>query len=92
MQKLILTLLLAFLLSAPIGCTSQVGNEYIEGTSLTLGLYLPMNGTVYGLQCINYLSGKRVKVATNGNFKIDSVHAVTNSAFGIFDVSDYSKT
>lgn len=66
-----------------VGCRNQEANTYIEGTSLTIGLYVPFNGNIYGIQAINYLSGKKIQLATNQQFKISSEHAISNMAFGV---------
>ena len=52
-----LIMLLAF------GCvsTTDVRNEYIEGTSIVVGLLVPYNGNLVGIQAFTYLSGKRYK-------------------------------
>ena len=75
-----------------MGCSSPTTNSYVEGTSLTVGLWLPINGQIYGLQALNYLSGKKISVNTNQDFKVESCHNVTNSTFGVFDVIDNSRT
>ena len=52
-----LIMLLAF------GCvsTTDVRNDYIEGTSIVVGLLVPYNGSLVGIQAFTYLSGKRYK-------------------------------
>ena len=74
------------------GCACQHANSYVEGTSLTVGLWLPINGQIYGLQALNYLSGKKISVSTNQEFKVESERNVTNSTLNVFDVIDNSKT
>ena len=76
-----------------VGCLCPTtNNSYVEGTSLTVGLWLPINGQIYGLQALNYLSGKKISVSTNQEFKVESEHNVTNSTLSVFDVIDNSKT
>lgn len=48
-----------------IGCNITPRNEYIEGTSLNIGLYIPYNGQIYGIKALNFLSGKRITSYTN---------------------------
>ena len=61
-MKKLLSLLLVFF---AIGCVSvaPVRNDYIEGTSVVIGLLVPVNGNLVGLQAFTYLSGKRFKSA-----------------------------
>ena len=48
-----------------LGCVSRtdVRNDYIEGTSIVVGLLVPYNGSLVGIQAFTYLSGKRYKSA-----------------------------
>ena len=70
-----------------LGCsTENMNNQVIEGTSLTIGLYIPYNGTIYGLQCVNYLSGRKI-VSTNS---IESAHSITNHTLGVFNLIETS--
>ena len=78
--------------SLVVGCSSPTTNSYVEGTSLTIGLWLPVNGQIYGLQAVNYLSGKKISVNTNTTFKVDSEREIKNKSFGCVDVMDNSKT
>ena len=77
-----------------VGCLSPTTstNTYVEGKSLTIGLWLPINGQIYGLQAVNYLSGKKISVNTNQNFNLTSSHSISNRSFGVVDVVDNSKT
>ena len=53
------------LLLLSLGCVSrtEVRNDYIEGTSIVVGLLVPYNGSLVGIQAFTYLSGKRYKSA-----------------------------
>ena len=53
------------LLLLTLGCVSrtEVRNDYIEGTSVVVGLLVPYNGSLVGIQAFTYLSGKRYKSA-----------------------------
>ena len=57
-------LAIAFLLLT-LGCVSrtEVRNDYIEGTSIVVGLLVPYNGSLVGIQAFTYLSGKRYRSA-----------------------------
>lgn len=61
MKKMLTIVLLTLIL----GCvsTTEVRNDYIEGTSVVIGLLVPVNGSLVGLQAFTYLSGKRYKSA-----------------------------
>ena len=74
-----------------IGCNITPRNEYIEGTSLTLGIYIPYNGQIYGIKAINFLSGKRITSYTNQFPQVKSEHIITNGSWGV-DYTDITKT
>ena len=76
-------LLTIALLLLSLGCVSrtEVRNEYIEGTSVVVGLLVPYNGSLVGIQAFTYLSGKRYKSADT-NLAISTSHSLTNSALG----------
>ena len=82
----VLIMLIAF------GCvsTANVRNDYIEGTSIVVGLLVPYNGNLVGIQAFTYLSGKRYKSADT-NLQIKTSHTFTNSVFGCKTV-DCQKT
>ena len=71
------------LLLLSLGCVSrtEVRNDYIEGTSIVVGLLVPYNGSLVGIQAFTYLSGKRFKSADT-NLQIQTTHSLTNSALG----------
>lgn len=66
------------------GCVSStnVRNDYIEGTSIVVGLLVPYNGNLVGIQAFTYLSGKRYKSSDLSNFTIKTSHSLTNKVFG----------
>ena len=74
----VLIMLLAF------GCVSStnVRNDYIEGTSIVVGLLVPYNGSLVGIQAFTYLSGKRYKSSDTTNLTIKTSHSITNKVFG----------
>ena len=65
------------------GCvsTANVRNDYIEGTSVVVGLLVPYNGSLVGIQVFTYLSGKRYKSADT-NLTIKTSHSLTNKVLG----------
>ena len=74
----VLIMLLAF------GCvsTANVRNDYIEGTSIVVGLLVPYNGNLVGIQAFTYLSGKRYKSSDLTNLTIKTSHSITNKVLG----------
>ena len=92
MERAVKRILLMLVFMLVIGCSSISSNEYVEGTSLKLGIYLPYNGNIYGLQAVNYLSGKRIRLNTNQTFKVSSQHSISNETFSIFKIYDNSTT
>ena len=74
------------------GCvsTTEVRNDYIEGTSVVVGLLVPYNGSLVGIQAFTYLSGKRYRSADT-NLQIQTSHSLTNSALG-FQTLEFQQT
>lgn len=72
-----------FVCLSQIGCvsSSNFNNDYIEGTSITIGLWVPISGQLYGVQAFNYLAGKRYKT-NNTNIVIETQHTISNQVFG----------
>lgn len=60
-----------------LGCTT--GNKYVEGTMTQLGVYAPIDGSIYGCEVVNYLNGCKVTSISNLPFKVDRVYSATNS-------------
>lgn len=59
-----------------VGCTSQP--KFVEGTSLTLGAYIPWQSNLYGVEIMSYVNGCVVRVPTNMAYEISRQHTVTN--------------
>ena len=79
MKKMLIMSLL--LLASGCVSTTEVRNDYIEGTSVVVGLLVPYNGSLVGIQAFTYLSGKRYRSADT-NLQIQTSHSFTNSVFG----------
>ena len=77
-----------FLLLA--GC--HTSSTYIEGNSLALGLYIPASGQLYGVQALSWLSGCKVEIPTNQEFKICREFSASNDYFGVVHIREKSKT
>ena len=75
----VLIMLLAF---GCVSSTTNVRNDYIEGTSIVVGLLIPYNGNLVGIQAFTYLSGKRYKSYDLTNLTIKTSHSLTNKVLG----------
>jgi hypothetical protein len=73
MKRLIASAMLVLML----GCTT--GNKYVEGTMTQLGVYAPIDGSIYGCEVVNYMNGCKVTSISNLPFKVDRVYSATNS-------------
>ena len=80
--------LAAFLLLA--GCASR--QTYLEGSSLKLGIYVPASGQLYGVQALSWLSGCKVDMPTNQQFKICREFQSSNDYFGVVHIHEKTKT
>lgn len=60
-----------------LGCTT--GNKYVEGTMTQLGVYAPIDGSIYGCEVVNYMNGCKVTSISNLPFKVNRVYSATNS-------------
>lgn len=73
------------------GCSSTRA-RYTEGTMTQIGLYIPVESSIYGLQCLNYLNGCSVMAASNQTLTVEREFCSTNSYFGIISTTENSKT
>lgn len=73
MKRLFASVMLVLML----GCTT--GNKYVEGTMTQLGVYAPIDGSIYGCEVVNYMNGCKVTSISNLPFKVDRVYSATNS-------------
>lgn len=78
MMRRLLTVALSVLLA---GCATRT--TYTEGTSLAVGAYLPIEGSLYGCEIASYLSGCRVSVPSNRTVTISRASVSSNSWFGV---------
>ena len=70
-------LLASVMLVLMLGCTT--GNKYVEGTMTQLGVYAPIDGSIYGCEVVNYMNGCKVTSISNLPFKVDRVYSSMNS-------------
>lgn len=59
---------------------------------MQLGAYIPVDGSLFGVEVVNYLSGCAVRTSTNQSFSVEREYASTNSYFGIVNTSEKTKT
>lgn len=78
MMRRLLTVALSVLLA---GCATRT--TYTEGTSLAVGAYLPIEGSLYGCEIASYLSGCRVSVPSNRTVTISRASVSSNTWFGV---------
>lgn len=76
MTKYILMLLFCFVF--PAGCisSSSYNTQVLDGTLIQVGIFLPYNGSLYGLQMIQYISGRSTKLNVTNN--VTSTHSISN--------------
>ena len=82
-------LVLAFVLFIA-GC--HTSSTYTEGTSLALGIYIPSGGQLYGVQAMSWVSGCKVDMPTNQQFKISREFQASNDYFGVVHIRERTKT
>lgn len=78
MMRRLLTVALSVLIA---GCATRT--TYTEGTSLAVGAYLPVEGSLYGCEIASYLSGCRVSLPSNRTVAITRESVSSNSWFGV---------
>lgn len=88
MMRTVRMVVLSLLLLA--GCASRT--TYTEGTSLAVGAYIPMEGSIYGCEIASYLAGCRVFAPTNRTVYITRMSVSSNSWFGVIHSSTATDT
>ena len=74
-------------------CGCGTSPKYVEGTSFSLGAYIPFDGSLYGLELMQYVNGSVVRVPTNTAYRIHREHSATNSwLWGMLETRESSKT
>ena len=71
----ILFLFFVFLMSGCIS-SSSFNTQVLDGTLIQVGIFLPYNGSLYGIQCLNYVSGRSTKIISTN--EIISTHSISN--------------
>ena len=73
------------------GCSSNP--RYVEGTNLSLGAYLPIDGQLMGIELANYLNGCSVRTSSNQSFNVSRTYNATNEwAWGLLTTIEGSET
>lgn len=87
----ILTLGAIFTYIALCGCSTS--NRYVEGTNLSLGALLPIDGQLMGVEVVNYLNGCSVRASSNQAFNVSRTYCSTNSwGWGLLTTVEGSDT
>lgn len=86
MKKFISIMILSIL----VGCKNMP--QYIEGTETSIGLYIPVDGSLMGVEAIHYLNGCVVRANSNNTFTVEREYSTTNSYFGIIHTIEKTKT
>ena len=73
----ILLLLFVFVFQT-LGCvsSSSYNTQVLDGTLIQVGIFLPYNGSLYGIQCLQYISGRSAKISSTND--VTSVHSISN--------------
>ena len=71
----ILFLFFVFLISGCIS-SSSYNTQVLDGTLIQFGLFVPYQGSLYGLQMLQYVSGRSTKI--NSTNDVISVHSISN--------------
>ena len=73
----ILLLLFIFVFQA-LGCvsSSSYNTQVLDGTLIQVGIFLPYNGSLYGIQCLQYISGRSTKIISTND--VISTHSISN--------------
>ena len=93
-KTLIFTMLVAGAASCCTLCSGCATKQtYVEGTSVQLGAYIPMDGSLYGLNIVSYLNGCQVKIPTNATLKVSRSTSICNNwLYGLMQSAETNKT
>lgn len=87
----IIGILLVFIYVLCQGCTSN--QRWVEGTNLSLGAYIPLDGQLMGIEVVNYLNGCSVRTSSNQTFTVSRTYCSTNSwGWGIVNSIELTTT
>lgn len=83
-------LLLGWAITVAVGCCSRA--VVADGTEFNLGVYLPMDGQLYGLQILRYRNGMAVVAPSNATVQLCREFAATNAYLGAVRTVEASTT
>ena len=71
-------ILILFIFVFQSGCisSSSFNTQVLDGNLIQVGLFLPYNGSLYGIQCFQYISGRSTKLNVTND--LVSVHSISN--------------
>lgn len=74
-----------------IGCVSHP--KFVDGTSISLGAYVPWQSNLYGVELLSYVNGVVVKTPTNMSYEVTRTHSASNDwCWGMMKSVEASKT
>lgn len=80
----LLTIILS--LGITLGCGSMA--RYTEGQHLGLGIYIPVEGEMVGLNVADYLSGIAVRCPSNQCMTVTREFNSSNTYFGVVHINE----
>lgn len=83
-------IMMIMLACALVGCKNTP--QYIDGSETAIGMYIPVDGALMGVEAIHYLNGCVVRAGSNNTFTVEREYSTTNSYFGIIHTIEKTKT
>lgn len=84
-------LLLSAAIAILCGCAHD-STMFVEGTRFRMGVYVPWDGQLYGLQVVEYLNGSCVRAPSNRVVSVSRTFCSSNDYVGVTHTRDASKT
>lgn len=84
-------LFFAMALAVLCGCAHD-STMFVEGTRFRMGVYVPWDGQLYGLQIMEYLNGSCVRAPSNRVMSVTRSFCSSNDYFGVTHTRDASNT
>ena len=73
------------------GCSSS--RAVVEGTHFAFGAYLPWDGSLYGVELLQFTNGTAFSFGTNGVVQYEREYTATNSyLWGMIETHEWSKS
>ena len=77
---------------AILGGCAHDSSTFIDGTRFRMGVYVPWDGQLYGLQVVEYLNGSCVRAPSNRVVSVSRTFCSSNDYVGVTHTRDASKT